>query len=172
MIKADLKTFDTKATPAAPAAKIAAPAAIGTSMEEIQKKIDEMLAKAEQAAGKIVEAANQQAGDIMEKALAEVTTSAPKQINPSEEAKEKAEFEKYMNELVPVYLFKDNNKYRDDVPVIVNGETILIQRGKHVQIKRKFAQVLDNSQMQDAFAADHMTELSEQYKQKESMLSR
>ena len=49
-------------------------------------------------------------------------------------------------ELVTVQLFKDNDRYRDDLFVAVNGERILIQRGVPVQIKRKFAEVIENSQ--------------------------
>ena len=37
-------------------------------------------------------------------------------------------------ELVTVQLFKDNDKYRDDLFVAVNGERILIQRGVPVQM--------------------------------------
>lgn len=52
-------------------------------------------------------------------------------------------------ELVTVQLFKDNGKYSEDLFVAVNGERILIQRGVPVQIKRKFAEVIENSQRQD-----------------------
>ena len=71
-------------------------------------------------------------------------------------AEEKAEREKrkeYWNELVEVKLFKDNNKYKDDVFVSVNGENCLIKRGERVKIKRKFAEVLEQSDMQDAQTA-------------------
>lgn len=53
------------------------------------------------------------------------------------------------NELVTIKLFKDNNKYKDDVFVGVNGETCLIRRGVAVQVKRKFADVLAESMRQD-----------------------
>ena len=42
----------------------------------------------------------------------------------------------YLNEYVTVKLFKDNNRYRD-------------KRGEWVKIKRKFAMVLDQSEIQD-----------------------
>ena len=58
-----------------------------------------------------------------------------------------------MLELVPVKLFKDNNKYRDDVFVMVNGKTFVIQRGKEVMVPRYVKEVLDNSQRQDSEAA-------------------
>ena len=52
-------------------------------------------------------------------------------------------------ELVEVKLFKDNDRYKDDVFVGCNGETIAIQRGVKVHIKRKFAEILEHSELQD-----------------------
>lgn len=55
----------------------------------------------------------------------------------------------YLNEYVTIKLFKDNNRYRDDVFVAVNGKNCVIKRGEWVTIKRKFAMVLDQSEIQD-----------------------
>lgn len=66
-------------------------------------------------------------------------------------------------ELVTVQLFKDNDKYRDDLFVAVNGERILIQRGVPVQIKRKFAEVIEHSQIQDQQTDALMQRMSEDY---------
>ena len=67
-----------------------------------------------------------------------------------EKAKAKAaEYEAYLNEYISVKLFKDNDKYRDDVYVAVNGQNCVIKRGEWVKIKRKFALVLDASEIQD-----------------------
>ena len=55
----------------------------------------------------------------------------------------------YLNEYVTVKLFKDNNRYHDDVFVAVNGKNCVIKRGEWVRIKRKFAMVLDQSEIQD-----------------------
>lgn len=60
-----------------------------------------------------------------------------------------AEREKYLNEYVAVKLFRDNDKYRDDVYVAVNGKNCVIKRGEWVKIRRKFALVLDASEIQD-----------------------
>lgn len=57
-------------------------------------------------------------------------------------------------ELVTVQLFKDSEKYKDDVFVAVNGQTCQIQRGVPVQVKRKFARVLEESMAQDNATAD------------------
>lgn len=59
------------------------------------------------------------------------------------------EIEAYLNEPVAVKLFRDNDRYRDDVYVAVNGHNCVIKRGEWVMIKRKFALVLDQSEIQD-----------------------
>ena len=66
-------------------------------------------------------------------------------------------------ELVTVQLFKDNDKYRDDLFVAVNGERILIQRGVPVQIKRKFAEVIEHSQLQDQQTDALMQRMADEY---------
>lgn len=66
-------------------------------------------------------------------------------------------------EPVTVQLFKDNDRYKDDLFVAVNGERILIQRGVPVQIKRKFAEVIENSQLQDQQTDAMMQRLAEGY---------
>ena len=60
----------------------------------------------------------------------------------------------YLNELVSVKLFKDNDRYRDDVYVAVNGQNCVIKRGEWVRVKRKFALVLDQSEIQDMQTAE------------------
>ena len=69
-------------------------------------------------------------------------------MSDEEKAVRKAEEERG-EEYVEVKLFKDNGKYKDDVYVAVNGENCLIQRGVRTKIKRKFADVLDASDIQD-----------------------
>ena len=66
----------------------------------------------------------------------------------------------YYNELVKVKLFKDNDKYSDSVFVGVNGKGMIIPRGVEVEIPRKFAEALKNSELQDSFSADYQSELS------------
>lgn len=67
----------------------------------------------------------------------------------------------YYNELVSVKLFKDNNKYKDDVFVAVNGVGMIVTRGKEVKIPRKYAVALRNSEAQDSFAAEYTAQLSQ-----------
>lgn len=105
-------------------------------MNDVQKQVADMLAQAKAEAQRIVEDAK----------------AAVEGKKTEEEAKKAAEAKKladYMEEYVEVYLFKDNNKYKDDVFVAVNGENCVIKRGERVKVKRKFAEVLDHSAHQD-----------------------
>ena len=65
----------------------------------------------------------------------------------------------YFNELVCVKLFKDNNRYKDDVFVSVNGVGMIVPRGVEVKIPRKYAQALYNSEQQNSFAAWYQMKL-------------
>ena len=65
-----------------------------------------------------------------------------------------SEYERYLNEYISVKLFKDNDRYKDDVYVAVNGQNCVIKRGEWVRIKRKFALVLDSSEIQDMKTAE------------------
>lgn len=102
-------------------------------LNEVQKQIAEMMAQAKEEAAKIV---------------AEAKAAAKGEVSSDEKERRAKELEDG-EELVEVKLFKDNGKYKDDVFVGVNGETIAIKRGERVKIKRKFANVLDDSDKQD-----------------------
>ena len=72
-----------------------------------------------------------------------------------ERARQQAmEYENYLNEYISVTLFKDNERYKDDVYVAVNGQNCIIKRGEWVKVKRKFALVLDASEIQDMRTAE------------------
>ena len=103
------------------------------NLADITSQVEAMLAKAREEAEKIVADAKASVKGEM--------TEEQKKANEKEKA--------YYNELVEVKLFKDNNKYKDDVFVSVNGENCVIKRGEKVMIKRKFAEVLDCSDLQD-----------------------
>ena len=102
-------------------------------LASVQAQIAAMLADAKAQAEKIVADA---------KAAVGKPTSG---MTEEELAAHKA----YMEEEVEIKLFKDGGKYKDDVFVGCNGETIAIKRGERVKIKRKFAEILDNSEHQD-----------------------
>lgn len=103
------------------------------SLADVTKQVEAMLAQAKADAEKIV-------ADAKASVSGELTEEQKKAIE---------ERKAYWNELVEVKLFKDNNKYKDDVFVSVGDENCLIKRGVRVKVKRKFADVLDKSDMQD-----------------------
>lgn len=103
------------------------------NLADVTKQVEEILANAKAEAAKIVaEAKASVSGEMTE-----------------EQKKANEERKAYWNELVDVRLFKDNNKYRDDKFVAVNGENVNIRRGETVKVKRKFADALDKSDIQD-----------------------
>lgn len=70
-----------------------------------------------------------------------------------------------LEELVTIRLFKDNERYRDDVFVSVNGRTFQIKRGVEVQVPRYVQEVLENSMSQDMVAAAMVDKLEAGYKE-------
>lgn len=64
-----------------------------------------------------------------------------------------------------VMLFYDGVKYKDPVFVGVNGRGFLVQRGVEVEVPEEVAEVLRNSQKQDAHAASMIRNLSEEAKE-------
>lgn len=103
------------------------------SLSEVQAQITAMLKEAREEADRIVAVAKAQVSGA----------------SGGMSAEEKAAHEAYMNEEVEIKLFKDNDKYRDPVFVGCNGETVAIERGVKVKVKRKFAEILENSDNQD-----------------------
>lgn len=55
--------------------------------------------------------------------------------------------------MVEIELMKDNDKYKDDVTVIVNGKVYQIKRGENVKVPKAVAEVLDNAAEQRKLAA-------------------
>ena len=78
--------------------------------------------------------------------------------------KEKTPVRNDDDELVEIQLFKDTDKYRDDVFVSVNGQTCVVKRGVPVKIKKKFARVLQQSLEQDSETAQLITRESESWR--------
>ncbi len=80
-----------------------------------------------------------------------------------------ASVEAYLNEEVAVKLFRDNDRYKDDVYVAVNGQNCVIKRGEWVKIKRKFALVLDQSEIQDMKTAEMLEAEQKRYRDMEAL---
>lgn len=92
-----------------------------------------------------------------EEKLARLAEKEPQQ--DAEDEKHRAFLKKqeaYLNEYVEVRLFKDNEKYKDDVYVAINGKNCVIRRGVWTRIRRKFALLLDQSEIQDLYTAELM----------------
>ncbi len=110
--------------------------------------------------------------EALQKEMQEMRCEYEKQIESLRRAEEKraavkgarkskfADFlkaqEAWLNEYVEVRLFKDNEKYKDDVYVAINGKNCVIRRGVWTRIRRKFALLLDQSEIQDLRTAELM----------------
>ena len=101
-------------------------------LSAVKAEIAQMLADARAEAGRIVDEARKSVG-----------------VDSKEREEAVAADKERGEELVEVKLFKDNEKYKDDVFIGCNGENVVIQRGVRVKIKRKFAEILDHSELQD-----------------------
>ena len=119
-----------------------AQAIIDQMIADAQKKVDEMLANAE---------ARTKGSTVL--------SEESKAMNAANE------------EYVTVKLFKDSGKYADDVFVAVNGEGCSIPRGQYVEIKKKFANVLDQSDLQDIKTAEFMEAEADKFAQQSKALN-
>lgn len=85
------------------------------------------------------------------KTTAEATTEEPKKKVP---------------EMVEIELFRDSERYTNDVSVTVNGKTTIVPRGKTVKVPPEVAEVLRNAQKQRNVAAEYMEREEEKFEQK------
>ena len=92
-----------------------------------------------------------------------IVAEAPETVEEIVEAAEEFDAEAYFNEEVPFYAFKDNDKYKDDITVGVNGKMYRIKRGQQVMVPRSVYNVLMRSMSQDARTADMITEQANAY---------
>lgn len=95
------------------------------------------------------------------KAKAEEPKSAltPDELLEADRIKEEAK----AKEMVPIYLIKDNNEYKTDVTVQINGRIWQIQRGQQIHVPKMVADVLKQSQHQDMLALDMIQKSSNVY---------
>lgn len=85
------------------------------------------------------------------------------QRSTAAETEEQKQLREYYEEKVTINLFLDNDKYKDDVIVNVNGKAWQIQRGVDVEVPRYVAQVLDNSVKQDRATALKIREMESDF---------
>lgn len=120
-------------------------------LSQVKQEIERLLSDARRQAEQIIQAAREE----------KENKKAALEKHQEKIARENA----YLEEYVPIELFKDNGDYKNDVFVSINGENCLIQRGKPVMVKRKFAQVLDASRRQDILTAELSEKLAGEYEQ-------
>lgn len=63
--------------------------------------------------------------------------------------------------MVEIELYRDNDKYKNDVTVIVNGKVYQVKRGEKVKVPKAVAEVLDNAKAQRNFASRTIDRLSD-----------
>ena len=89
----------------------------------------------------------------LEKRLAKLSSAAEQKETTAKSRKK----DPWLEEYVDIKLFKGSEaKLKDDVFVSVNGENCVIPRGRWFKIKRKFALVIDQSEIQDQKTLDMM----------------
>jgi len=94
----------------------------------------------------------------LKKKVEQQEAAKPEQQTLSEEIEAIKRGNQYMNELVEIQLFKDNERYKEPLYVAVNGKAWLIQRGVPVKVPRYVAEVIDSADRQTTFAANYSEE--------------
>ncbi len=102
--------------------------------------MEKILSEAKKEAKKIISDAKKEAGLKKENSANGLSEAELKEIKKNEE-------------YVEIKLFKDNEKYKDDVYVAVGGQNCVIKRGIPVKIKRKFYLALQHQESQDVKTA-------------------
>jgi len=75
----------------------------------------------------------------------------------------------YWNEKVTIRLFKDSDRYKDDVTVGYNGKFYKIRRGVDVDVPRAVAEILRQSQEQDERTAEMIEKEQAAYDELETL---
>ena len=88
---------------------------------------------------------------------------AKREVKNDQVMEENQVMEEQKTEMVTVELLLDDNQYRDDVHVIVNGIETVVPRGEPVQVPKYVADVLRDSQRQDAMFTRYSRALQEDF---------
>lgn len=105
---------------------------------------------------KMIQAAKAEA--VAEYEKSQVSTAAPKKADTEPE------------ERVTIELFRDNDKYNNDLVVGVNGKYYQIRRGIPVDVPKSVAEVIANSKKQDYNAAEYSIRKEQEYIQRSKEL--
>lgn len=117
--------------------------------EKAEDTPQDVIAQAEAKAAEIIAAAEAKAAEI-----APETGSTETEVRPDTGPAE---------ETVKIKLMKDDQRYKDDVHVVVNGRVYVIQRGVEVEVPKYVAEVIENSMAQQAAAYDYSDRLSREF---------
>lgn len=133
-----------------------------------EKTVDEL----EALKAAIIEEAKAESKKIIKAAREAAKAEVAKATDKADEKpyQETEEEKAAANELVEVRLFKDKDRYKDDVLVIVNGQSYLIKRGVTAKVPRKVLDVLQCSDIQTGIAADVIADYRDLYEQKKAGL--
>lgn len=123
----------------------------------------------------------QRTPEEMEKALAAANEALEQAKKEAEAAKEAAKAAESVmrgmsakdedDGMVSFFAFKDNDKYKDDIVVGLNGKMYTIQRGKHVRIPKPVYEIVRRSMDQDAATAEMLEQKSREYEAVKSQLN-
>lgn len=70
------------------------------------------------------------------------------------------------DDMVEIEIFKDSDRYKDDVVVALNGKVYVIKRGVRVRVPRAIKEILDHSREQDQQTALMTEEMESDFQQK------
>lgn len=70
------------------------------------------------------------------------------------------------DDMVEIEIFKDTDRYKDDVIVSLNGKVFQIKRGVRVKVPAAVKEILDHSREQDQQTALMTEELENDFQQK------
>lgn len=79
--------------------------------------------------------------------------------------------EAFLEAPVKLRLFRDGDRYRDSMYVAINGQNCLISRGEWIWVKRKYALVLDQSEIQDMRTASLQEMEQDRFREAEAKLA-
>lgn len=120
-------------------------------MAEKKQRTPEEMEQALAAANEALEQAKKEAEDAKEAAKAAEEVMRGMSVREADDG------------MVSFYAFKDDDRYKDDIVVGLNGKVYRIQRGKHVRIPRPVYNIIRRSMAQDAATAEMLEEKAREY---------
>lgn len=78
--------------------------------------------------------------------------------------------EQKKEKMVTIHLFRDTERYKDDVIVGLNGKMYQIKRGMDVEVPEAVAEIIENSRKQDQQTADMIEQKQAEFNKARSRL--